>query len=138
MFNSFSCILTWASCFQYKNSLTAQCLGLIEIETSCQLIVLFSKLKIIPNSCSISLSRTRSLFNSISVKRYLVIISKVWFDSGSFTSNFIMDVVLEASIVVDYAFFLYSKVLWRSYKISLPVIAAQAPLSNYTLIVYTC
>ena len=32
----------------------------IEIETSCQLIILFSKLKIIPCSCSVSLLRVKS------------------------------------------------------------------------------
>ena len=43
-----------------KNYFAVQFGGFIEIETSYQVMVLFSKLKIIPNSCSMSLPRIKS------------------------------------------------------------------------------
>ena len=52
-----------------KNSFAVQVGGFIEIETSCLGIDLFSKLNIIPNSCSMSLPRIKSKFNNLSVKR---------------------------------------------------------------------
>ena len=45
---------------KHANSFAVQFGVFIEIETSCQIIVLLSKLKIIPNLCSISLPRIRS------------------------------------------------------------------------------
>ena len=42
-----------------KNSFVVQFGGFIEIETSCQVIVLFLKLKIIPRLCSMCLPRIK-------------------------------------------------------------------------------
>ena len=43
-----------------KNSFAVQFGGFIEIKTSCQVMVLYLKLKIIPSSCSMSLPRNKS------------------------------------------------------------------------------
>ena len=53
-------ILTGLLSLITKNSFAVQFGGFIEIETCCQVIILFSKLKIILNLCRISLPRIRS------------------------------------------------------------------------------
>ena len=104
----------------------------IEIETSCPVMVFFSKLLIIFSVCAVYLP---SFYDNL-VKWYFATISFVWFYAGIFDSNFVVEAVLRVHTIVDHIFYFNLRISSCLCKTSLHTIDELVSLSNNILIVY--